>query len=168
MKDKNNKLYYVLIGRTLLIGVFGGLFWGGIGWLMYFFNFTEVAAKTFVLRSWMTKDWTNSWIGDITSMLIVILLSVVVSFVYFLLFRKLHSLWIGLFFGLILWGGFFLLLYPLFPHVKPLSALKVDTMITTACLFILYGTFIGYSIAYEYYSLIQYKKRKNKVGVTTS
>jgi hypothetical protein len=44
----------------------------------------------------------------------------------------------------------YLVLNPIFSEMKPFLDLSRDTVITSICLYLVYGLFIGYSINYEY------------------
>lgn len=61
-------------------------------------------------------------------------------------------------YGIVLFFIVFFILNPLFPGIKPFTELKRDTVITSICLYIVYGIFIGYSISYEY----QIKNTQNR------
>lgn len=149
-ENKRIKRFFLLM-RSLLTGFISGLLWSTIGVIMYYFNFTEVTPKTFILRPWKSVAWTNGWLGDIVSIVTIAVLSIGIAFIYYGLFKKLPSIWSGVIYGCILWVIFFILIQPLFPHVKQLAELSKETIVTTISLFILYGTFIGYSISYDYY-----------------
>jgi hypothetical protein len=43
-----------------------------------------------------------------------------------------------------------LVLNPIFPDMKPFLDLSRNTVITSVCIYLVYGLFIGYSINYEY------------------
>lgn len=150
--NKNMKVARILILlRSLMTGFIGGFIWSIFGVIMYYFNFTEVDPKKFILRPWKSVEWTSGWLGDIVTVLILAILSIVVAIVYYILFKKIHSIWMGVIFGAIIWLIIFFLIQPLFPNTKQLLDLSNETIISTICLFILYGTFIGYSISYDYY-----------------
>lgn len=153
-KETNSKN----ITRTLLTGFVGGFFWGMISLIMYFFNFIEVTPKMYVVKSWIKSDWTNGWIGDLFAIILIGMLSMSISLLYHLLFRKINSIWIGFMYGLVLWMVVFIIVQPLFPNITQLADLKRDTLISTICLFSLYGTFIGYSISYAHYESELLKK----------
>lgn len=42
---------------------------------------------------------------------------------------------------------------PIFPDVRTVTELTSDTIITTICIYLLYGLFVGYSISFEYNEL---------------
>ncbi len=131
------------------IGFFGGLIWSFIGYLAFFFNFVRVG-PALVLMPWALGDWKNGPIGQLVGIAVIAVLSIGVAFLYRYLLARFNSIWPGLFFGVGLWFIVFYFLNPIFPGLKPLANLDMNTIITSACLYILYGVFIGYSISYEF------------------
>lgn len=144
-----------LLSRSLITGFVGGLLAGFFGVIIYFFNFSEVSPKSYLIRSWVTADWTDGWLGNTLSILMVGVLSLLTAFIYYGLFKKINSLWMGVGFGIILWGIVFYIIQPIFPNIPDLMDLNRYTIVSTLCLFILYGTFIGYSISYDYADTIR-------------
>ncbi|HLR80693.1 MAG TPA: YqhR family membrane protein [Bacillota bacterium] len=140
-----------ILARALLTGFIGGLFWSTLATIMYYFNLSEVSVKAYMVRSWVQAEWTNRWLADVVSIGLISCVSVVVAFVYFLLFRRIHSLWLGLLYGLLLWVLVFYVFQPVFPNVPQLVDLNYTTIVSTICIYALYGTFVGYSISYDYY-----------------
>lgn len=142
--------FHSLFARSLLTGFIGGIIWSILGLFMYYFNFTEVGPTSFMLRSWLDAKWTTEWLGDVISIVMIGVLSIVVALIYYGLLKKVSSMWAGAVFGIVLWGVVFFLLQPIFPNIPPLGDLSKYTIIASLCLFTLYGTFIGYSISYDY------------------
>lgn len=140
-----------ILSRSLITGFIGGLIWSLFGVIMYYFNFSEVAPKSFLLRSWLTAEWTSGWLGDLVSIVFAGVLSLIAALIYYGLLKKVNSMWMGLVFGVILWGIIFYLLQPIFSNIPALVELNKNTIVSTICLFILYGTFVGYSISYDYH-----------------
>src|SRR5699024_9012112 len=136
--------------KALLTGFIGGILAGTFGFIIYYFNISKVSPRSFVLTSWNDASWTEGKLGILLSIILIGLLSIVVSFIYFLLFKKVKSIWMGLVYGLLLWGIVFYLLQPIFTDVAPLTELNSSTIISTVCLYILYSVFIGYTISYDY------------------
>ncbi len=134
------------------IGFFGGLIWSLVGYLAFFFNFIRVG-PALVLMPWALGDWKNGYVGQLVGIIVIALLSIVVAFLYRILLAKFNSIWPGLSFGIALWFIVFYFLNPIFPGLKPLAKLDLNTIITSLCLYILYGVFIGYSISYEFNEL---------------
>ncbi|MFD2759387.1 YqhR family membrane protein [Lentibacillus juripiscarius] len=139
-----------LLSRSLITGFVGGLVFGFLGIVLYFFNFSEVTPKSYLLRSWITAEWTDRWLGNALSVVMTGLLSIGVAFVYYIFFKKIENFLMGAVYGVILWGIVFYLLQPVFPNIPPLTDLNMYTIVSTICLYILYGTFVGYSISYDY------------------
>lgn len=161
--NKNMKVARILVFiRSLLTGFIGGLLWSSLGVIMYYINFSEVNPKKFILRPWKSVEWTNGWLGDIVTIIILAILSIVVAIIYYILFKRVYSIWIGVIYGSIIWAIIFLLVQPLFPNTKQLIDLSKETIISTVCLFILYGAFIGYSISYDYYDTNVLGKEKER------
>lgn len=157
-KNKQVDRFFLLM-RSLLTGFISGLLWSSIGVAMYYFNFIEVTPKTFILSPWKSITWTHGWIGDLISIIIVAIFSIFLAFIYYILFKKFPSIWGGIIYGCIIWLIFFFGVQPLFPHVKQLADLSKETIVTTISLFVLYGTFIGYSISFDYHDTFIAKEK---------
>lgn len=141
-----------ILSKALLTGFIGGILWSSFGVVMYYFKFSEVEPKTFLLRSWVTAGWTNDWLGDVLSILMAGIVSLLTALLYYALFKKINTMWVGILYGVILWGIIFYILHPLFSHVPKIIDLQWETIVSTICLFILYGGFIGYSISFDYHN----------------
>ncbi len=140
----------LLIARAIIIAVAGGIIWSAFFAFLYFFKFTEVAPKTFLLRPWLQAAWTDHWQGHLLSICLSGVISILPALLYYILFKKINSMWAGTGYGIFLWCIVFFLVNPLLDAAKPVAELSIDTTVTTLCIFILYGTFIGYSISYDY------------------
>ncbi|SDK55508.1 YqhR family membrane protein [Sediminibacillus albus] len=136
--------------KALYTGFVGGVLWSIIGFIAAFLNFTAFTPATFLLRSWLTAAWTDRWMGELLSILMIGLLSIGTAAVYYFLLKKVEGIWPSALFGIALWFLVFYLLQPVFPNVPHMTRLDSNTVVTTICLFLLYGTFIGYSISYNY------------------
>ncbi|MFF2448625.1 YqhR family membrane protein [Neobacillus sp. NPDC058068] len=130
-------------------GLFGGVFWGTVGFFAYYFNFTEIRPNV-ILEPWALGDWKIGWLGTVISIIFLGVFSVVAAFIYYACLKKFKGYWFGIGYGIVLFLLVFFILNPLFPGIKPFNDLNIDTIITSICLYILYGIFIGYSINYEY------------------
>ncbi len=136
--------------KALFTGFFGGVFWSFIGFVASFFNFTAYSPATFILRSWLTTAWTDGWLGELISIFVIGLLSMGTAAIFYFFMKTVEGIWPSAIFGIALWFLVFYLLHPIFPTVPQMTRLDSDTVVTTICLFLLYGTFIGYSISYNY------------------
>lgn len=140
-----------IIAYVIYTGLFAGIFWSAIGYLSYLFNFT-VIRPNFILEPWALGNWKHEWLGTVISIFMIGVFSVIAAFIYYLVLKNLKSRWGGIFYGIALFLLVFLVLNPIFPGIKPFREIDRNTMITSACLFIVYGIFVGYSISYEYQS----------------
>src|SRR5699024_10756985 len=125
------------LSRSLLTGCIGGLLGGFFGVVLYYFNFSEVAPKSYLLRSWLTASWIDGWLGTVLSILMIGVISLLTAFIYFILFKKVNSLWMGVAYGIVLWFVVFYIIQPIFPNIPPLWALNANTIVLTICLYIL-------------------------------
>lgn len=153
MSDEKEKLDYPkpmsFPAVVFWTGLFGGLFWSTIGFFAYYFNFTEIRPNV-ILEPWALGGWKNEWLGTVISIFIIGLFSVGAAFAYYVALKRMKGIWIPLGYGIVLFLLVFFVLNPLFPSMKPLFDLGKNTIITTICLYLVYGLFIGYSINYEY------------------
>ncbi|SFJ21737.1 Conserved membrane protein YqhR [Halobacillus dabanensis] len=139
-----------VIGKALITGFIAGILWSGLGTIAYYFNFTQVSPASFIFRSFWQTDWTGTWLAEVLAVVIIGILSLGTALLYYLTMKKLNGIWPGMLFGIALWAVVYLVLTPVFPAIPTFLDLNSDTWVTTGCLFILYGVFIGYSISYEY------------------
>ncbi|MFG6121331.1 YqhR family membrane protein [Thalassobacillus sp. B23F22_16] len=144
-----------IMNKSLLTGFVGGMLWSIFGALSYYFNFTEVSPASFLIRSFWQTGWTSSFLGEVLGIIGVSLISIAGALVYYLALKKTNGIMPGVLYGGAVWGIVFYLLNPIFAAVPALPDMTSDTIVTTICLFVLYGTFIGYSISYEYHDLNQ-------------
>ncbi|WP_219914628.1 YqhR family membrane protein [Thalassobacillus sp. CUG 92003] len=147
-----------VVSKAVTTGFVSGVLWSGIGAFTYFFHFSEVSPASFFIRSFWQNEWTSTWIAEVLGVLAVALISMVTALVYYLALKKLHGMWPGIVYGILIWLLIFLAFNPIFNAVPAWGELSSDTMVTTFCLHVLYGVFIGYSISYEYHDFNQSAK----------
>lgn len=136
------------ITMVVLTGLIGGILWSSIGLLAYVFNFTDVRPNL-ILEPWALGSWKKGWIGTVFSIVIIGVLSIGASLIYYALLRRFNNLWVGMAYGIGLFLLVFYILNPIFPGMESFWKLSRNTLITTGCIYILYGVFIGYSISFE-------------------
>lgn len=153
--EQNNKLEQnqkqepmSFIAMVIITGLFGGIFWSGLAYFAYLFHFTEIRPNI-ILEPWLIGNWKNGWLGTVISIIFIGLFSIVASLIYFFILRKFKSQWIGALYGILLFIIVFFVLNPIFPGMEPFGRLSRTTIVTSICFYILYGTFIGYSISFE-------------------
>lgn len=150
------------LAMTIITGLFGGIFWSALAYLAYIFNFTEIRPNV-ILEPWALGKWKEQWLGTVISIIAIGLFSVGAALVYYAAMRKINSIWAGAAFGLGLFLLVFYVLNPIFPGIKPFWDLSRNTLITSACFYILYGVFVGYSISYEENELRNRGKKQKEV-----
>ncbi|MGN7455909.1 YqhR family membrane protein [Paenibacillus pasadenensis] len=131
------------------LGFWAGLFWGTIRWLLYTFKFTSVLpaflADPFFRRSFLVTGW-----GHGTGIAAFIVFSIVAAYLYKLLLGRFRGPWAGFFYGLLWWTLLFLAFGPLLGMMEPVTRIGWNSIFTEISLFIVWGMFIGYSIAFEF------------------
>lgn len=137
-----------IMNMVVITGFVGGVLWSSIGLLCYFLNFSEVQPNM-ILEPWALGDWKKGWIGTVFSIILIGVLSIGAALIYYATLRKVKGIWAGILLGIVLFLLVFYVLNPIFPGIKSFWKLSNDTLITTACLYILYGVFVGYSISFE-------------------
>ncbi|CAI9388808.1 MULTISPECIES: YqhR family membrane protein [Bacillaceae] len=148
------------IALVIWTGMFGGIFWSLIGYIGYVFHFTEIRPNI-LLEPWAIGSWKYGWLGTVISIVFIGFFSTGAAFAYYLMLRKFKTIYIGIGYGIALFICVFVILNPIFPSMAPFLELKRDTIIFSACLYALYGVFVGYTISYEE-SEIQLKEWKEK------
>ncbi|SFA44935.1 Conserved membrane protein YqhR [Parageobacillus thermantarcticus] len=137
-----------LLMKVMIIGFIGGVFWSLLGYLAYFFHFTEISPNM-ILLPWVAGDWKYGKLGNYIAIFLIGLLSILVALIYYVVLRQIKGMWAGVLYGFVLWLAVFYGLNPLFPNLEAVAQLERNTIITTLCLYVLYGVFIGYSISFE-------------------
>jgi hypothetical protein len=150
--EKENNRYYskgTVLVNTLIIGFVGGVLASFLGIVAHYFHVMEFSPK-FILTSWSNQAWIKGWLGFFITLLIFGILSIVVAFLYYLLLRKISNMIAYILFGIVCWVLFLLILNPMFKDLPAFAKMSATSIITSICLFALYGVFIGYSISFDY------------------
>lgn len=137
-----------LARKVIEIGLFGGLFWGGIWYFLHIFSFT-VAGPNYFLLPFAFGGWKEGMWGNIVGIICMAILSILVAFLYLVAFKKFEGVVPGILYGVGLWMILFLAIGSFAPVIKSAMEMPRETVITTICIFILYGVFIAYSVAFE-------------------
>jgi len=138
------KIYF-----ALYIGFYAGLIWGIIRWLFYFFEFTKVL-PAFLIEPFFRKEFMHSWTGHLAGIGAFIGMSLVASLLYSITLHKLKGPWPGIMYGMIWWIIIFVIIGPFTGMVHKVWSLDLNSILSEACVFTLWGVFIGYSIALEF------------------
>ncbi|MEH7458569.1 YqhR family membrane protein [Bacillus sp. JJ1127] len=136
------------INKFVQIGLFGGVFWGSIWYFLHFFSFTE-AGPNYLLLPFALGNWKEGAWGNVSGIVCMGLLSILVAFLYKALFKRFEGVLPGILYGLFWWSILFFGLGSIAPVIKNALHLPKETIVTTICIFILYGVFISYSVSFE-------------------
>ncbi|RSK53394.1 YqhR family membrane protein [Bacillus canaveralius] len=150
------------IAMVILTGFFGGILWSGLAYIAYLFNFTNIRPNI-ILEPWALGDWKGQWLGTIISIIMIGIISIAAALLYYAVLRRFRSMWVGIGYGIVLFGLVFFILNPIFPGIRPFAELNRNTIITSICFYVLYGVFVGYSISYEEDELRIRKKQEADV-----
>ena len=133
----------------LQLGFFAGLFWGSLRWLLYTIHFTKVLpgflAEPFFRQSFLKTFW-----GHLLGLGFFIVFSILAAFLYKLLLGRFKGPWGGIFYGLLWWLVLFFLGGPVMGMIQPIQQIGYETIFTEWALYLVWGLFIGYTLAYEY------------------
>lgn len=146
---------------ALELGFFAGMIWGAIHWLCYSLKFTLII-PAFLAEPLFKHVFLKTGAGQIIGWLFFILMSIIASLIYVFIFRKMKGPWPGIFYGILWWVILFVAVGPLIHMVKPITVQTKNTIITEFCLFVVWGLFIGYTIAMEFTD--ERKREPKKVG----
>lgn len=147
--QQSGKIHTPLIPYALELGFFAGLLWGLLRWLFYTLHFT-IVAPGFLAEPFFKHSFMNTMAGHLVGLLFFIGLSVIASLVYTLMFRRLNGPVPGIVYGLVWWAILFVLTGPKLGMMNPPYRLTWNSLYTEICVFLLWGLFIGYTVAVEY------------------
>ncbi|WP_274651769.1 YqhR family membrane protein [Paenibacillus humicola] len=136
-------------GYSLMIGFFAGLLWGGLRWLLYIVHFTHVI-PAFLLDPFFRLSFLKTGWGQLAGLGGFILFSIAAALIYYYTLGRIAGPWPGLVYGFFWWCVWFAAVGPLLRMMEPLHKIGYDSMTTELCVFLMWGLFIGYSIAYEF------------------
>ncbi|MVP00178.1 YqhR family membrane protein [Paenibacillus lutrae] len=143
-EKKTNRFFF-----AMNIGFFAGVLWGGIKIVEFYFHFTSVI-PSFLAEPFYRTDFLLTWQGLLIGWLFFVLFSVIASCIYMLLLSKIKGPWVGIGYGIVWWCLLYLAIGPWTGMMGWLYYSEWNTIITDFCLFLLWGLFIGYSIAFEF------------------
>jgi uncharacterized membrane protein YagU involved in acid resistance len=103
-----------------------------------------------MVEAFFKKSFLASWQGYMLGWVVFICFSIVASLLYAWLLVKVVGPWMGLGYGFTWWAAIFLLIGPVTGMMNWIAYLDWNTILSEACLFLLWGLFIGYSIGFEF------------------
>lgn len=132
-----------------VIGFFAGLIWGVTRWLFYELKFT-VELPGLIVDPFFKSSYLKTGWGLVVGIASYIIFSILAALIYKALLGKLRGPWPGVFYGLGWWVVMFLILGPTLGFSRQITVAGWNTLFSELCIFLLWGLFIGYSIAFEF------------------
>ncbi|MFK0523309.1 YqhR family membrane protein [Paenibacillus illinoisensis] len=161
-KQRQGQHYYTKpFSFAVELGFFAGFIWGGIQWLNYLLHFSVVPLG-FLAEPFFKHEYIYTAAGHLTGWLFFIVFSIVAALIYTYTLRKWKGPLPGIGYGIVWWLIIFVLVGPKLDMVKPINRLTWDSIITEFCFFLLWGLFIGYTVAMEYTD--ERKREPEKAG----
>lgn len=148
---------------SLKIGFYAGLIWGLARWLLTGLNFTNVS-QAFLLDPFVSRKILNGFYWQAAGLVMFIIMSILAAVLYVAILGRLQGPWPGLFFGVVWWGLVYAWAGPLIGAVPPLNRIGWSSIVTDFCLFLMWGLFIGFSIAFELHNEAGREPAKPKKG----
>ncbi|WNR42574.1 YqhR family membrane protein [Paenibacillus roseipurpureus] len=143
-KKKTNRGVFVLY-----IGFFAGLIWGAVKIFENYFKFTSIGIG-FMAEPFFKHDFFNTWLGLFIGWFMFTLFSIFAASIYMMTLWRLRSAIWGLCYGAVWWALLYFVIGPITGMFYWVHELELTTVISDFCLFLVWGMFIGYSIAIEY------------------
>lgn len=149
--------------RSILTGFTAGVLWTAIGAALAYFDFMEFSPRAMLVRPWLKVGWADRWQGGLLSIFLAGLLAILVALIYFALFRKLASMWVGVTYGVLIWAIVFVIMLPVLRSLPSFGELTKETIVTSLCLYVLFGVFVGFSISYDYEDTVINSKTSRRI-----
>ncbi|MFD0711035.1 YqhR family membrane protein [Paenibacillus sp. GCM10027626] len=144
-KHQTNSFYF-----GIRLGFFAGLIWGLVRWMLYSIKFTKVIpaflAEPFFRHQFLVSGW-----GHALGLGFFILFSIAATFLYIVVFGRLKGPWWGIIYGIAWWAVLMVAAGPLWGTMEPFNRIGYDTISTEFSVFVVWGLFIGYTIAFEFH-----------------
>ncbi|MBD0380744.1 YqhR family membrane protein [Paenibacillus sedimenti] len=134
---------------ALYIGFFAGLILGALKIVEQYLKFTKIVIG-FLVEPFFKHDFLLTWQGTLIGWGFFTLFSIVAAYLYMVTLWRLQGPWWGIAYGAIWWCALYLLIGPLAGMTYWIDDLDLNSVISDFCLFLVWGMFIGYSIAVEY------------------
>lgn len=144
------QLKYVLLGKALVIGFFGGIFITIFFGVIHYFNMIEINIFTPWKKVFTYLDISTKWYVYPIWIIGYSIISIMIALGYYVIGKKRNHWDVGALYGFVVAVMTYIFLPVLLYNQHFLQNYLLKTHISFFVGFILYGVFIGYSISYEY------------------
>jgi hypothetical protein len=147
--------------KIAFIGFFGGVFWSIFTYIASIFDFMQISPN-FILGRVSLGNWINGVWGQLLCIVLFGIVSILFAIIYYFIGRKWMGVWPGIFYGFLIWLLLFVLLGQVVFDLKPIKDYSSDTLVTSICFYVLYGTFITYSVSFNFHEQASYLRGYSK------
>lgn len=158
MKKNDNVQMYKLFIKIVAIGLCGGLFVALLLLFCLYFHFIDLHINDIV----SFFNVTYRWLAYSLYIIMFMVVSLFISGIYYVTLKKQKSWVPAAMFGIVLWGIGYVFIPMISTNLNSLRVFSTETHVTTLCIAIMYGTFIGYSISFHY-NMYSEQKAEEKV-----
>ncbi|MCG7406287.1 YqhR family membrane protein [Paenibacillus sp. ACRRX] len=134
---------------AMQLGMFAGLIWGGLRWMAYAFHFT-IVVPGFLIEPFYNHSYLVTARGGAAGYVVFIGFSMLASVIYTMFMKKIPGPWAGIVYGIVWWVILFVAVGPMIKMMPPVTKTTWNSIYTDFCLFLLWGLFIGYTVAMEF------------------
>ena len=134
---------------SIMIALFAALIWGTMRMVYGYFNFSKLDS-VFMAEPFFLNQFLKSNLGWLVGLGCFVLFSIFTAMIYAWFLRTRKGPWFGLLYGAVWWMLIFVIVGPFLGWIRPIFRWDANTMIAEACLFLVWGLFIGYSISFEF------------------
>lgn len=139
-----------ILRNAVLTGFFGGVIFITIQLIFHYFKISDIDHHILLKPFFITGTWLNRWYGYLFFILFISILSILIAVTYYVFCKAVKGWWLGALYGIFLWGVFYLFVPLIFYDYNAITLFSSYTSVSTFCILLIYGIFIGYSIAYDY------------------
>jgi len=147
--------------KITFIGFFGGVFWSVFEYIASIFDFMQISPN-FILGRVSLGNWINGLWGQLLCIVLFGFVSILFALIYYFIGRKWMGVWPGIFYGFFIWLLLFVILGQVLFGLKPIIDYSSDTLVTSICFYVLYGTFITYSVSFNFHEEAPYLRGYSK------
>lgn len=146
---KNNKEKLNLLLRVIFTGlVAAGLFYVFF-FLASYFSFIHKNILGLIPGFNKLDQVSNLYLKAFLNLSLIATISILTSLIYYTFLRPFANIWVGVAFGFLLFL-FFLMVLIFVDKDRVFSSDYLSSFVTIGGIFVLYGSFTGYSISFDY------------------
>lgn len=135
---------------ALNLGFFAGIIWSIVHWVLYIMKFTLVLPG-YLVEPFFRTAFLHTIMGHAVGIGSFVVFSIIAALLYQVMLVRFRGPWMGIVYGAVWWSVLFVVAGPLLGMMQPVHLIGWNSLLTELCLFLLWGVFIGYSVAFEFH-----------------